>query len=100
MGTTRGDNGVSIERSADLGKRFYRDEHVGFYAAASDRKMTENGDCRQPTVKVPGGGGAGGGRVVAKGTPEEIADTKGSYTGEYLAKVLKRHHAKNRSTKE
>jgi len=45
-------------------------------------------------------GGAGGGRVVAKGTPEEIADTKGSYTGEYLAKVLKRHHAKNRSTKE
>ncbi len=35
-------------------------------------------------------GGVGGGKVVAKGTPEEVAATKGSYTGEYLAKVLKR----------
>ena len=35
-------------------------------------------------------GGEKGGRVVAKGTPEEVADTEGSYTGEYLAKVLKR----------
>ncbi len=45
-------------------------------------------------------GGAGGGKVIAKGTPEEVADTKGSATGEYLSKVLKRHHAKKRSTKE
>ncbi|MFA6414852.1 MAG: excinuclease ABC subunit UvrA [Candidatus Paceibacterota bacterium] len=44
-------------------------------------------------------GGAGGGRIVAKGTPEEVADTPGSYTGEYLAKVLHRH-AKKRSTKK
>lgn len=35
-------------------------------------------------------GGAGGGKVVAKGTPEEVADTKGSFTGEYLAKSFKR----------
>ncbi|MFA6408037.1 MAG: excinuclease ABC subunit UvrA [Candidatus Paceibacterota bacterium] len=31
-------------------------------------------------------GGAGGGRIIAKGTPEEVAATEGSYTGEYLAK--------------
>ena len=43
-------------------------------------------------------GGAGGGKIIAKGTPEEVADTKGSYTGEYLSKVLQRH-AKKRSTK-
>ena len=43
-------------------------------------------------------GGAGGGKIVAKGTPEEVADTEGSYTGEYLAKALRRH-AKKRSTK-
>ncbi|HVB20215.1 MAG TPA: excinuclease ABC subunit UvrA [Candidatus Paceibacterota bacterium] len=43
-------------------------------------------------------GGEGGGKVVAKGTPEEVADAKGSYTGEYLAKILKRH-AKKRSAK-
>lgn len=43
-------------------------------------------------------GGAGGGKIVAKGTPEEVAGTEGSYTGAYLAKVLQRH-AKKRSTK-
>lgn len=43
-------------------------------------------------------GGAGGGKIIAKGTPEEVAATEGSYTGEYLAKALRRH-AKKRSTK-
>ena len=33
-------------------------------------------------------GGDGGGRVVAAGTPEEVAGTPGSYTGEYLAPLL------------
>ena len=33
-------------------------------------------------------GGDGGGRVVATGTPEQIAKFKGSYTGLYLKKVL------------
>ena len=43
-------------------------------------------------------GGVGGGKVIAKGTPEEVADTEGSYTGEYLSKALQRY-AKKRSTK-
>ncbi|MDP2650835.1 MAG: ATP-binding cassette domain-containing protein, partial [bacterium] len=34
-------------------------------------------------------GGDKGGKVVAVGTPETIARTKGSFTGEYLRKVLK-----------
>ncbi len=33
-------------------------------------------------------GGDGGGRVIASGTPEEVAATAGSYTGDYLARVL------------
>ena len=33
-------------------------------------------------------GGEGGGTVVAKGTPEEVARTEGSYTGIYLKKML------------
>jgi len=33
-------------------------------------------------------GGDAGGEVIAKGTPEDVAKTKGSYTGEYLKKVL------------
>ena len=34
-------------------------------------------------------GGDEGGVLVAKGTPEEVAKTKGSHTAKYLAKVLK-----------
>jgi excinuclease ABC subunit A len=33
-------------------------------------------------------GGAGGGRLIAKGPPEKIARSKRSYTGQYLAEVL------------
>ena len=34
-------------------------------------------------------GGENGGTVVATGTPEEIAKSKKSYTGKYIAKILK-----------
>lgn len=33
-------------------------------------------------------GGIGGGTIVAQGTPEQLASTPGSHTGEFLAKVL------------
>ena len=33
-------------------------------------------------------GGAGGGRVVATGTPEEVAATPASFTGRYLQPLL------------
>ncbi|WP_433470403.1 excinuclease ABC subunit UvrA [Saccharomonospora azurea] len=33
-------------------------------------------------------GGSGGGTVIAEGTPEDIAATEGSYTGEFLAPLL------------
>jgi excinuclease ABC subunit A len=36
-------------------------------------------------------GGNAGGRVVASGTPEQIAATKGSYTGDYLRPYLARN---------
>ena len=35
-------------------------------------------------------GGAGGGRIVATGTPEQIAANEKSFTGEYLRRVLER----------
>ncbi len=35
-------------------------------------------------------GGDGGGRVVAHGTPEEVAQVKESYTGKYIKKYLQR----------
>lgn len=33
-------------------------------------------------------GGAGGGNIVAKGTPEEVAENDKSWTGKYLKKIL------------
>ncbi len=35
-------------------------------------------------------GGDGGGRVIAKGTPEKVAEVKESYTGKYIKKYLQR----------
>ena len=34
-------------------------------------------------------GGEAGGQIIASGTPEAVAKVKESYTGQYLAKVLK-----------
>ena len=34
-------------------------------------------------------GGSGGGQLIATGTPEEVAEVKGSYTGKYLKPLLK-----------
>lgn len=39
-------------------------------------------------------GGSGGGKIVAQGTPEYVANVKGSFTGEYLKKVLKKKEVK------
>jgi len=38
-------------------------------------------------------GGDGGGRVIAQGTPEDVALAQGSYTGEYLKALLGRRKA-------
>jgi excinuclease ABC subunit A len=46
----------------------------------------------------PEGGGAGG-RIVATGTPEQIAAVKASYTGQYLREYLARTGAGERKKK-
>jgi excinuclease ABC subunit A len=38
-------------------------------------------------------GGDGGGRIIASGTPEQVALVKGSYTGRYLARFLSKRPA-------
>ena len=45
-------------------------------------------------------GGIGGGKIVAKGTPEEVAHTEGSYTGEYLAKLFQKAKKRAASIKK
>lgn len=46
--------------------------------------------CADWIIDLGPDGGIRGGTVVAEGTPEEVAKTAGSYTGEYLAPLLSR----------
>jgi len=41
-------------------------------------------------------GGDGGGEIVAVGTPEQVAKTKGSWTGRYLKPMLERDAARKK----
>ncbi len=45
-------------------------------------------------------GGAGGGRIIAEGTPEQVADVAGSYTGRYLKPALERHESRRNARAE
>src|SRR5271168_3821282 len=45
--------------------------------------------CADWVIDLGPEGGGGGGKVIAEGTPEQVAKVKGSYTGEVLAPVLK-----------
>ncbi|MCL1867105.1 MAG: excinuclease ABC subunit UvrA, partial [Oscillospiraceae bacterium] len=49
--------------------------------------MIKTADC---IIDLGPAGGDKGGMVVASGTPEEVAACKGSFTGEYLKKVLEK----------
>lgn len=44
-------------------------------------------------------GGSKGGKIIATGTPEKIAKTSGSYTGEYLKRVLEEDKARKEKLK-
>jgi excinuclease ABC subunit A len=45
-------------------------------------------------------GGEGGGRIIAVGTPEEVAASQDSYTGYYLAQILSKSRALSHSPAE
>jgi excinuclease ABC subunit A len=44
--------------------------------------------CSDYIIDIGPEGGDKGGNIIAKGTPEEVANNKNSYTGHYLKKVL------------
>ena len=46
--------------------------------------------CADHIIDLGPEGGDRGGRIVAAGTPEEIAACDDSYTGRYLKKILER----------
>ena len=50
--------------------------------------------CSDYIIDIGPEGGVKGGNIVARGTPEEVANVAKSYTGQYLAKVLKQRKNK------
>jgi excinuclease ABC subunit A len=46
--------------------------------------------CADWVIDVGPEGGAAGGRVIAEGTPEDVAKVPGSYTGQFLRRILER----------
>ncbi|MDY5441424.1 MAG: excinuclease ABC subunit UvrA [Candidatus Enteromonas sp.] len=65
------------------------------------QKIVDNGDtvvviehnldvikCADWIIDLGPLGGYRGGRIVAEGTPEEVAEEEGSYTGQYLRRIL------------
>jgi excinuclease ABC subunit A len=46
--------------------------------------------CADWVIDLGPEGGAGGGQIIAQGTPEQIARSKASFTGKYLAPLLAR----------
>ena len=52
--------------------------------------------CADYIIDMGPEGGQGGGKLVAHGTPEEVAKTDGSHTGYYLKRVLKKKKASDR----
>ncbi len=51
--------------------------------------------CADYIIDLGPEGGAGGGTVVAKGTPEEVSKTDGSHTGFYLKRVFRKKRNDN-----
>lgn len=52
--------------------------------------------CSDHIIDIGPEGGVGGGKVIATGTPEQVATNPKSYTGQYLKKVLKRSKENNK----
>ena len=65
-------------------------EDVGRLIGILDRLAAEGNTVVVIEHNLGPEGGDKGGMVVATGTPEEIAACPASYTGQYLAKVLKK----------
>jgi excinuclease ABC subunit A len=51
--------------------------------------------CADWVVDLGPEGGEEGGRIIAEGTPETVAQTAGSYTGKFLAELLPKLGGKN-----
>ena len=54
--------------------------------------------CADWVIDLGPEGGDEGGRVIAEGTPEDLSQSRPSFTGQYLAKVLAAQANRHRAT--
>jgi excinuclease ABC subunit A len=69
---------VVLQRLVDAGNSVFVVEHNLDLVKAADW-----------VIDLGPEGGVSGGKVIAEGTPEQVAQVEGSYTGHYLKKMLK-----------
>jgi excinuclease ABC subunit A len=69
---------VVLQRLVDAGNSVFVVEHNLDLVKAADW-----------VIDLGPEGGVSGGKVIAEGTPEQVAQVEGSYTGQYLKKMLK-----------
>jgi hypothetical protein len=67
----------------DHGRREVPSAHVGRWIVRRADDRTERGHGNRQHHD-------GGGRIIAEGTPEDVAKVKGSYTGKFLGPLLKK----------
>ena len=80
--------GLHIHDVKKLVEVFHRLVDLGHTVLFIEHNMDLVGQADWVIDVGPGGGGAGG-RIVAEGTPEKVAKSRGSITAEYLDGVLK-----------
>ena len=56
--------------------------------------------CADHIIDLGPEGGSAGGEIVAEGTPEQVADVPGSFTGQYLRPLLERDRAQRAAEAE
>ena len=96
--TGSGGTGGAAEVEASIERLFtwaaWADKHDGAVKPVPLRGLGTLALCGALASCGSGGGGEGGGRVVAEGTPEHVATVAESFTGQYLAPVLERQGEK------
>ena len=82
--------GLSFEDCAALLRVLHRlvDAGNSIVVIEHNLDMIKNADW---LIDLGPGAGDAGGRVIAQGAPESVMKAKGSYTGQYLKKVLQGH---------
>jgi excinuclease ABC subunit A len=84
---TTGLHFADVHKLIDILKRFSRDGNT-VIVIEHNLDVIKTADY---IIDIGPEGGEKGGRIIARGTPEEVAENEASYTGEYMKRILQSH---------